>query len=339
MPGQGQTAAADHQGVTLIEAWLREHTHTTHDDGSTTTVEDWRWVVIAGQTVVKNVMASSFTESRRHPYERFVLLDEGEMYGQSLVELLTPLQVALNRLWQHTEHHVWLVGNPPFLESTRSGMSRQQVTNRAGQRLRKNEGTEAGWLEPPRLDPNLVPQLIGFILGRLESASGLSAINRGNIPGGRNAQGVMDSVAEASFVRIRLSQRELERALSRCGELVASYITEYYDEPRILATVGPDETPQTRVFKALHFYSPQEEGQDRSPLRFHLQVDAGSSLPTSRSARAAEADTLFAMGAIDTQAVLDAHKWPGRDAIAKRVAYQNATGISNQPSARSAARA
>jgi hypothetical protein len=343
LPGQGQDAATatEHTGVTVIEMWLRMHEHIRDDDGNVAgTAEDWRFVVIAGDRVIVDRMASTFTETRRHPYERYVTLDEGEFYAQSLVELLAPLQISLNRLYQHTEHNVWLMGNPILVESMRSGLGRQSISNRTGQRIRKNEGSELGWMEPPRLDANLVPQLISFVLGRLESASGLSAINRGNIPGGRNAQGVMDSVAEAAFVRIRLSQRQLERTLSRCGQIVASHITEFYDEPRLMAITGPDAEGQTRIFKALHFYSPQPDSEtgDRLPLRFHIQVDAGSSLPTSRSARAAEADTLFAMGALTIEGVLEAHKWPGRQRLAKQKAYENAVGASSTPGARAAGR-
>jgi hypothetical protein len=343
LPGEASNPSAlDHHGLTVIEMWLREHEHVRDESGRITgTLEDWRFVVIAGDRVIVDRMASTFTESRRHPYERFIAsVDEGEFFGQSLVELLAPLQISLNRLYQHTEHNVWLMGNPILKESRRAGTSRMSIMNRSGTRIPVNDGAELGWMDPPRLDANLVPQLIQFLLGRLESASGLSAINRGSMPGGRPSQGAVDTIAESAFVRIRLAQRQLERTLGRVGNLIGSYITEYYDEPRLLAVHGPDDEGVTKIFKTLHFYSPQpNEDGDRLPLRFQLQVDAGSSLPTSRSARIAEADTLFAMGALTIEAVLEAHKYKGRQRIAKQKAYENASGASSTPSSRSAARA
>jgi hypothetical protein len=62
-------------------------------------------------------------------------------------------------------------------------------------------------------------------------------------------------------------------------------------------------------------------------MKFALYVRAGASMPISRSARAQEADTLFAMGAIDHQAVIEAHDYPNRRQILERVNAMMGIGI------------
>ena len=79
------------------------------------------------------------------------------------------------------------------------------------------------------------------------------------------------------------------------------------------------------ALRARHFHVPNEEGAD--PMRFSLYVRAGSAMPISRAARIAEAETLFAMGALDAQAVLEAHDYPQRDQILQRLNAMASLGM------------
>jgi hypothetical protein len=54
-------------------------------------------------------------------------------------------------------------------------------------------------------------------------------------------------------------------------------------------------------------------------LQMTVEIEAGSSLPTSPMARKEEASELFQMGAIDHQALLDAYDYPDREAIMQRM--------------------
>jgi hypothetical protein len=165
--------------------------------------------------------------------------------------------------------------------------------------------------------PNDVQELVGFYIAEMERISGLSGVVRGFSPTGRNAQGVIDSVAESAFVRIRLGLRNLERALSAAGNLVANLVVENYSLPRVMSIVGQDGERSMLALRARHFFIPNEEGAD--PMRFSLFVRAGSAMPISRAARIAEAETLFAMGALDAQAVLEAHDYPNREQVLQRL--------------------
>ena len=333
MPGgTDRPDVTDDRGYMVIQAWLR--TPITTGDNKTDT---WRMVCICGNTVLVDEPATNLWSHGQHPYVRFVPHDMGEFYGTSLVELLTPAQTSINRLLASIEQNIWLVGNPVFVSSMRAGISRAQVTNKPGQRLDVTSNVDdVKWMQPPQSNPQQATSLIDFYIGEMDRISGLSAIVRGITPTGRNAQGVLDSLQEAAFVRIRMNLRNLERALTVAGDLVASLITEFYDMPRYIPVLGKDGQRSVMALRSQHFYLP--EGDTRVPLKFAMNIQAGSMLPTSKQARAQEAQSLYALGVIDEEAVLDTMDWPGRSRIVQRVRDMKAmSGTLGEPPTRRAA--
>jgi len=269
------------------------------------------------------------------PYSSFTAMKTGEFYGVSTVELLESMQISINRILGAIERNINLVGNPVFKETMRSGNIRTTMRNEPGQRIQVNDINDGVWLDPPQMHPQMAFQIIDYYTKRMEVISGLAAQNRGQIPKGRNSSEVLDDVSEGSFVRIRMGLRNLERALRKSLTEVASLITEFYDTPRLKTVIGPDGDSTALALSARHFYLPSyDSGQPATPMRFTLNVQAGSSLPTSRLATAQEADALFAMGALDVEGVLDAHQWPGRADILKRINTAQANGTWNPPGAR-----
>ena len=334
LPGQArERAEQDDTGVTLLECWLREH---SYDDKTQKTYECWRVVCIAGPYVLMNKRADEIFPFKTHPYDFFSPENMGEFYGQSLVELLTSSQLAINRLLASMMQNVDLTGNPIFKEGSRSGMQRTRMSNRPGQRITVAENSTAEWLPPPQLSAEM-PGLVQFFKAEMRDISGLADIARGSVPGGRNSTDVLDTVLEAGFVRIRMAQRNLEWAIRGIGTKVAAFISEFYTEPRFVATVGPQGGNSAKIFRARHFYLPNEDGVGL-PLRFNVMVRAGSMLPTTRNNRIAEADTLYAMGGIDRPALLEAHDVPNRDQIVARIAEMEAKGTFAPPGARQRSR-
>jgi hypothetical protein len=159
-------------------------------------------------------------------------------------------------------------------------------------------------------------------------------VQRGIVPGGRNSTDVLDTVMEAGFVRIRLATRNLEFALRQVGQQISAMIGEFYTEPRLASVVGPSQQI-SQALHARHFYIPTRDGQ--APLRFQTTIYVGSMLPTSREARKAEADQLYAMGGIDRPALLEAHEWPSWRKINDRISEMEAKGTFAPPGARTRA--
>lgn len=326
--------------VTMLEAWIREHTIEDTDDPTVKKVIDrWRCIVVVGNLVLFDHYADECSAVNDHPYDRLVLFDTGEMYGPSLVDFLTSPQQAINRTLAAIEHNVMLMGNPMIVESPRSQSRQQQITNRPGQRIKATPGVDMQWLNPPQMQPQIVVQLMQYYDSQIETISGLSAIVRGFSPSGRNSQGVLDSVQDAAFVRIRATLREVERLLRGQGGKLVATIAEFYTEPRIRSMTGDDGQVLYQALRARHFYSLGDNKGERIPMRFTLRSDAGSTLPTSQQARAGDAMTLYGLGAIDTLELLKAMNWPNHGVVSARVMQQQAEGSLQPPGQRQASRA
>ena len=314
------------RGVTVIEAWLREHKVVNGK-----VIDGWRCVCITGNHVLMDEPAKNIWNHGQHPYQRYVMIETGDFLGKGVVELIAPAQLELNFLLSALGINVRLIGNPVLLEDEGANTQRTRMAARPGQRLSKRQGSEVKYLIPPELHPQMTQTLIEYYTGRMDYISGMSAV-KGMMPGGRNSADVFESVQDAGFVRIRLAMRNLERTLTKAGQLTGSLICQFYDEDRIVAITGPGGQQSALALHASHFYVPSKKG--RNPLKFSLIIDAGSSLPTSKRARVAEMDTLFAMGALDVPALLEAHEVPNRDAIWARISELMASGNFHPPGAR-----
>lgn len=320
--------------VTVLECWVRQHERIEHTrpDGSTThvTFDGWRCIIATSSAILLDKYATEMYPHGQHPYARFVLQETGEFWGQSLVELLTPIQSSINWIAASMEHHLYLTGNPIMIQDERSGLKGKAITNAPGQRHTINDGGQVAWLNPPSMDANLAGQLIQFYKSEMEGVSGMSAIVRGFMPSGRNAEGVLEQVQESAFVRVRLALRNLERTLRVCGEKMSSIIVEFYDEPRAIALVGPDGQKSFKALKAKHFFLPGQDGD--VPLRYQLLTGAGSMLPTSRQARSTLMIQLFNIGVVDEEAVLESLQVPNwRNIVARVRETKAAAGTLGQP--------
>jgi hypothetical protein len=304
--------------VSVLECWIKSHSVKPTADPNVLQVTDkWTCYVVCGNVLLFEGDSQDVSGHRMHPYDRMVLYDNGEMYGPSLVDFMSSPQESINRIVSMIERNAMLHGNPILAESPRSLSRGQRKSNRPGTIIKANP-SEVGWINPPQMHPQMSVALLGYFESKLQTISGMSAI-MGSAPSGRNAQGVVDSVQDAAFVRIRATLRELERTLRGVTMKKAANIAEFYTEPRFMAIIGPDGQQTRRALRSRHFYAPQGEDGQRVPMRFTVLADAGSQLPTSKQARSAEADTLYALGAIDVLELLKAKQWPNYAVVSKRV--------------------
>jgi hypothetical protein len=335
-PGQAREHASHEGGVTLFECWIKENETEEDQEGETYTQAVWRLVVFTGETVLIDVPVTDLWDHGQPPYTRYVLQELGEFWGMSLVEHLAQPQDSVNRLLTSLQANAELIGNPNWVEDSRANIGRTKIVNRPGQRLTKNAGSEVGWIDPPKM-PDMVFQMVEFWIKEMERISGLSAVTRGATPTHRAAQGVLDQVQEAAFVRVRAALRNLERALRGVGQLLAALVVENYTAPRIVAVNGPSGEQTSLALRGKHFYMPGPEGE--TPLKYELWVEVGGKQPTSRMARAAEADTAMALGAIDRKAWLEAHNWPNWQEVEARMTQREQLGLmAGPPGARQRAR-
>jgi hypothetical protein len=334
LPGQAPNHADRNiltDGITVRECWVRENREEQRDptdwsssptEPETVVYDSWRCVVYSGNVVLLDEYAIDLYENNRHPYSRYVDEEMGEFWPTPIVSHLAPCQIAINRILSSVQGNVELVGNPIFMDVKNSGLERTQIVNRPGLSLSMNsqaansQGAKPQWMEPPKMSSD-VWQGLSYWKQAMENISGLSGVSKGQQPAGRQAQQTIQSTQEAGFVRIRSSLRNLEQCLTEHYNLLAHLAIQNYDVPRVMAIVGEDGANSALRFASRHFYTPSPDGA--LPMKFSLQVNAGSGNPTSRQARIAEADALLAMGAIDRQAVLQTHNFPHWQEIEQRM--------------------
>lgn len=328
--------------VTLIECWVRTHEHINPlldvPRMPTSTMETWRCICVVGNRVLLDCEAKQLYGHTDHPYSRYVTEDEGNFWGQSMVELLAPSQREINKGLAAISHNLDLHGNPILKESSRANIDRSTLTNKAGQRLRYAEGGEVDWLKPPPIHP-LHMDMVHFYIEEMERISGLNAISRGANPGGRNSADVVNQMQESGFVRVRLALRNMEYTLRNAYVKLADLIIANYASPRVIAIVGDSGQKTTMALGLQHFQMPTENG--RVPLRYSMLVNAGSGLPVSRSAFIEQMNFLFSVNAIDRQALLTAHRVPNWQLIDQRMTALEQAGLmaAQEQSARSGSRA
>jgi hypothetical protein len=245
-----------------------------------------------------------------------------------MVEDLSPCQIAVNRSLANIQQNLDLVGNPILKDNTRASVSRTQLSNKPGSRLTVGDGGDIDWLQPPSLHQDHF-RLIDWNLEQMEKISGLSAITRGAVPTGRNSTDVMNAAQESSFVRIRLSLRNLEYCLRGAFTKYAQLVVRNYTVPRTVSIVGPEGERSALALRGRHFFTETENGA--IPLRFNLNVSAGSQMPISPQAMAEKANFLFTAGAIDELALLQAHRWPHAEKVYARVMQQRQQMLALNP--------
>lgn len=331
LPGQSRVKALSPEGILVFEIWMRENRETEVPDPKwedetkeapmvTVESEDWRVVIWCANTILMECWASDLWEGATHPYSRFVYEDTGEFWPTPLVSHLAPCQIAINRLLAALQQSAELTGNPIFLEPDQSGIAQTLLVNRPGQRLKVNRNAGASmtpqWLSPPSMSADVMG-LIRFYIERMENISGLSVVNKGKQPAPRTPEAVVSNVQESGFVRVRSGLRNMERTLRRTGQIITQLIVENYTVPRTVSILGQEGERSAVTLRARHFID--AVNNEYAPFKYALMVNAGSDVPTSRQARAAEAQNLFVLKAIDRQALLESVRFPHWQAVDERM--------------------
>ena len=323
MPGQTRESVKDSvhgAPVSVIEMYLRAHKHKPARDDApqpTATEEDWRCVVVSGNRVLLDEYCSDLFGYPKHPYDRYCPEEESQYWAVSMVELLTPSQLAINRSLAAIQQNLELVGNPMLKENTRSRSHRMTLTNKPGLRVPIGDGGDVEWLQPPDIHPDHF-RMIQFHIERMENVSGVYAHTSAQT--GRNSSDVMNAQQEQGFVRIRLALRNLEKTLHGVFLKYADLVVHNYTAERVVAVVGPSGEKMALALSSRHFHVETPKGA--IPTRYMINVQAGSQMPVSPQAMAEKANMLFQMGAIDEIALLQAHRWPKADQVYERVMSQ-----------------
>lgn len=319
--------------VRLIECWVREADTISvpviqegeRVDDITIDVPRWRLIVVAGEEVIHDD-DNPFTHNQL-PYVRLPMVEIGEWWSMSLAEHLAPLQIAINRLLAALQQNAEITGNPVLIDYTASNTSRTNWQARPGTRTTAaSPQVKPEWMDPPRM-PDIYLQLVNDYRAAIDRISGISDVARGQALRRREPAQAVDSAQEASFTRIGDVLRNMEDSLRGAYDQVASNIAQYSIEHRDIPIVGPDNPTPTSYLSLppkAYYYPvglPDNKVEDYQ-VAFRVAIEAGSSLPLSHQARAAELMALLFAGVVDPIYVLSQLKPPGWQEVAQRLQSQ-----------------
>jgi hypothetical protein len=320
---------------TVYEYWIKENVEDEVDldeqspgDNAYATPR-WKCVVTCAGNILFEEWADDLWSHGNHPYDDWRFDDIGEFWGISLVDHLSLPQLYINRLLTAVQQNSELCGNPIFVEPSNSGTQRTNITNRPGERVTVNSATAQSanlprWLTPPSM-PAMVMDMIQFWISRIENTAGINGMQKGKDPQQRVSENTTSSIQEAAFVRIRSALSNLGWTYRRTATKVASLVAQNYTDNRIMAILGPEGESTALSLRPFHFYDPTADSS--TPLDFIIRAESGSNKPTSRNARVAEAEKMFALGIVDDQFVLQERGTKDWDKILKRLYMKRQQGL------------
>lgn len=260
-----------------------------------------------------------------------------EYWGAGEIEQLKGPQRVVDYLWAFCIDHVRMAGNPQWFVSNRSGIDPANITNEPGIVIEGNNidsndvRREAGEAMPAGL-----LEMFNLALGMPDKVSGIQDVTRGATQPGVTSGLMLEGYVEASQTRIRLKNRNLDKALREIGDLMLSRMLQFYSGPRMARITNKEGAPQFVEFsiqndanrKVFNFAQAQQAangimmgpGQKMEIKGVpDVTVSTGSSLPFAKAQKSAVAKELFAAGAIDQEELLTSLDWPNAEKVILRM--------------------
>jgi len=284
--------------VTVLEVWVKP--------GYLPELPEGGMFTIAANQLVDGVDYWPY-EHGQYPFEKLDGTATGKFYNASIVEDLIPLQRELNRTRSQ-------------LVEAKNKMSKPQLTAEEGAVDAKRITTEPGLLieykigmNPPQPLPlQGIPSYVTEELNRLyddmADISGQHEVSNGSTPPGVTAATAISFLQEQDESIIAANYASIEEAIEKMAYQSLVYVKTYWDESRLVKTIGTEGTFDIKAFKG-------------SDLRGNtdVRIESGSSLPTSRAAKQAFIMDLMKMGFVDPSEGLEILEIGGLNRIYERI--------------------
>lgn len=265
-------------------------------------------------------------------------IDVENSMGMSEIQALRMLQEHLNKVGATITDDALLMQNGVWVGDA-DALSPEEwdnLTNEPGLLVKKVPGRELRRDYPQGLAPGVI-QFMNLIQNAMDTVSGLSDVTQGEA--GEAKSGIaIESLQLASQVLVRRRARQLEAFMMRAFNRVISRIFQFFTEDRLFHLLGPGQ--QTESFKF-------ERGRLRDLTKgksaaeawrdFRFWVQPGSSLGVTVVQRSVLAQSLFQLGVIDRESLLEAVEWPNREIVTQRLQEEEQRQLMMQQQAAMAA--
>ena len=295
--------------VTVLERWERS------ENGLTQTI-------IVNDKVVLGPQPSPFG-SDKVPIIHFVdNAHTWSVWAMGEVQQVERLQLEINRRRGHILDILSFSANPMLIVDPSSVEHYDDITARPGLVIPSDGGQgSVFWLQPPAI-PSALFEVNEMDKRDFDIVLGNVDVLQGRRPEGIEAGVAIEMLQEAANVKMRLKVRNMENAIRKLGEVLVSFVQNFYDTERVFRIAGSEtmalERPLTKdQYMSINQPAEASIGPDGQPdiqfdnaippmseAEFDVRIGPGSTLPVSKTHEFQKVLTLYSMQLVDDVEVL-----------------------------------
>lgn len=297
--------------VLLLEMWIKPNRIPQFKDGA--------YILVAGDQLAQISMVPQIEQNpetgepieigppkieypynhKKYPFVKIDHIPTGQFYPASVIDDLIGPQRELNRSRSQIVENKNLMGKISYL-SPKGSIDPTRVTSEPGQVIEYNPGLgEPKAQQPPEI-PSYVIQHLEMLNQDFDDLSAQHEVSRGNAPGSVVAATAISALQEQDDSQLSTTIDSIEMGMEKLGFLTLSYVEQYWDEERLVKTVGTNA-----------YYDVQSLKNSSVAGNKDVRVEAGSALSVSKSARQAFITDLMNNQHIPSMAGLEVLNFPG----------------------------
>lgn len=250
-------------------------------------------------------------------------IQPGELYGESWVKHLIPINRVIDALESHIFEYNHFFARGKWVVDKNSGV--RLIVNQHGQILEKNRGSTVTPITVPPLPPSPETQ-IARMRQNLEDISGVHDVSLGRLPGTIRSGVAIAELRQSDATNQSDLVDNLEDFLSRAGRRILKLVAENWNTTRLVSVTGLGGKPEYfmavgeagRIKKNKFKMGDQELTLAVIGAENEVRVQVGSWLAYTKEARQEKLKELFRLGAIDQKTLLLLMEFGDIDGIYQR---------------------
>lgn len=247
---------------------------------------------IIGDQIVQFVEGNPYLH-QQYPFVKFEHIPTGRFYADSIIVDLVPIQREYNRTRGQMIEAKNRMAHPQLIAAEGS-VDASKITTEPGQVILYKLGFPAPSPLPLQNLPPYVVEEVSRLLLDFEDISGQHQVSKGQVPPGVTAATAISFLQEQDESMLSTTFQNIEDGFEKIGYQTLCYVKQYWDAPRMVKVVGRDGQFNVMAFQGTDL-------RDNTDIR----IEAGSALPTSKSAKQALLMDLMSQGFIPPEKGLE----------------------------------
>lgn len=274
-----QTSDTKPDSVLAIEMWLKPGAHRLLPDGGMITLIDRQIVALHDQGLPY--------DHGEYPFTKFTHIPTGQYYGSSVIEDLIGPQRDFNKTRSQIIEAKDRTAKPQLM-APRGSVDVKKMTTQPGQVIEYRPGVNPPQPLPMQGLPGYVLEELNRVISDMEDLSSQHQVSRGEAPPGVTAATAINYLQERDDSVLSPTFHDVEAGWEKIAKHTLSHVVQFWDTERIITVTGSDGSFDSITLKG----SVVATGTD-------IRMEAGSALPTSKSARQAFLLDMMGKGYID----------------------------------------